>query len=61
MNIISDYIDIQLSPIHKNNQDVVENVILDVFNYVERNVDEKKYIREEVCEIMSNMINHLNI
>lgn len=61
MNIISDYIDIQLSPIHKNNQDVVENVILDVFNYVERNVDERKYIREEVCEIMSNMINHLNI
>lgn len=61
MNIISEYIDIQLSPIHKNNQDVVENVILDVFNYVERNVDERKYIREEVCEIMSNMINHLNI
>lgn len=61
MNIISDYIDIQLSPIHKNNQDVVESVILGVFSYVERNVDERKYIRNEVCEIMSNMINHLNI
>lgn len=59
MNIISDYIDVQLSPIHKNNQDVVQEAILDVFDYVEANVDDTKNLRNEVSEVMNIVINHL--